>query len=161
MIQRPNRSQKFHHILTYSRRVEDLSKSYKMRGFKIIFNPQAVRWESGVPFTLSNFLSNFTAHISYFNFKFVVWPLIGVIFVNYVIVKKSSKTFENSFLKNSIIDLWSEALIVSILTYSSNENFLLQRRLIMQQGLFFLLQFCSNFIFCCTLWMSLLGVSID
>ena len=36
-------------------------------------------------------------------------------------VKRSSKFFENSFLKNSIVEFWFEAL-VSILTHSSNDN---------------------------------------
>ena len=41
--------------------------------------------------------------------------------------KKSSKIFENSFLKIGIWELWSEALIVSILSYPTkfyeNRNF--------------------------------------
>ena len=37
--------------------------------------------------------------------------------------EKFLKNFlENSFLKNDILERWSEALIVSILTYSSNDN---------------------------------------
>ena len=42
--------------------------------------------------------------------------------MNYVIVKRSSKIFENSFLKNGILEFWSESLFVSILTYASNDN---------------------------------------
>ena len=30
--------------------------------------------------------------------------------------------FENSFLKNGVLEFWSKALIASILTYSSNDN---------------------------------------
>ena len=33
------------------------------------------------------------------------------------------KIFENSFLKNGILEFWSEAPIVSILTHSSNDNY--------------------------------------
>ena len=43
-------------------------------------------------------------------------------FVNNVIVKRSSKIFEDSFLKNGILEFWSETLIVPILMYSSNDN---------------------------------------
>ena len=34
----------------------------------------------------------------------------------------STKIFENLFLKNDVLGFWSEALIVSILTWSSNDN---------------------------------------
>ena len=37
-------------------------------------------------------------------------------------VKRASKIFENSFLKNAILKFRSEALGVSFLTISSNEN---------------------------------------
>ena len=40
-----------------------------------------------------------------------------MIFLNYVIVKKSTNKFENSLLKNGTLEFWSEALIVSILSY--------------------------------------------
>ena len=46
----------------------------------------------------------------------------NIIFENYVIVKRSSKIFKNSFLKNGKLEFWSKALIISILTYSSNYN---------------------------------------
>ena len=36
--------------------------------------------------------------------------------------EKSSKIFEDSFLKNGILESWSEAVNVSFLSYSSNEN---------------------------------------
>ena len=45
------------------------------------------------------------------------------IFENRVIVKISFKSLKNSFLKNGIIEFWSETLIVSISTYSSNDNY--------------------------------------
>ena len=35
---------------------------------------------------------------------------------------KNLENFENSFLKNDILEFWSWTLIVSILTYSSNDN---------------------------------------
>ena len=61
------------------------------------FNPQAVGLYSGVPFTLSNFLEDilqptsikcYQRQIQVINFNF------------YVIVKRSSRSIENSFLKN-------------------------------------------------------------
>ena len=42
--------------------------------------------------------------------------------INYVIVKRPSKVFENSFLKNGILEFRSVALIVSILSNFSNDN---------------------------------------
>ena len=44
------------------------------------------------------------------------------IFENNVIVKSSSKIIENLFLKNGILEFWSQALVVTISTYSSNYN---------------------------------------
>ena len=41
--------------------------------------------------------------------------------VNYVIVKRSSKILENSFLKNGILEFWAETEIVSILRCSSKD----------------------------------------
>ena len=45
-------------------------------------------------------------------------------------VKRSSKIFEDSSLKNGILEFWSEALIVSILTYYSNDNYVHNRIMI-------------------------------
>ena len=42
--------------------------------------------------------------------------------VNYFIVKRSSKIFENSFLKNGMLEFLSEAFTIFILTYSSNDD---------------------------------------
>ena len=50
--------------------------------------------------------------------------------VNYVIAKRSSKFFENSFLKNGILEFRSEALIVFILTYSSKDNYVHNQNMI-------------------------------
>ena len=47
---------------------------------------------------------------------------LRLISLNYVVVKSYFKIFENSFLKNGLLELLSEALIVSILTHSSNDN---------------------------------------
>ena len=35
---------------------------------------------------------------------------------------RSSKIFENSFLKNGFLEFWTKVLIVSILTYPFNDN---------------------------------------
>ena len=40
---------------------------------------------------------------------------------------KRSKTFENPFLKNGKCEFWSEALLVSILTYYKNDDNLLSK----------------------------------
>ena len=44
--------------------------------------------------------------------------------------KKILKTFENSFLKNGILKFWSKPLIVYILQYSSNNNYVHNQNII-------------------------------
>ena len=80
------------------------------------FNFYAVGTDSRVAFNLIYLLEN-RPKILNVNFKDFFWWEIWVIFVNYVIVKKSSKIFENSFLTNGIFEFWSEALIVFISNY--------------------------------------------
>ena len=51
--------------------------------------------------------------------------------VTYVIVK-TMKIFENSFLKNGILAYWSEALIDSILSYSSDDNYVHNQKMFLK-----------------------------
>ena len=45
-----------------------------------------------------------------------------ILFSSEISILYYTKMFENSFLKNSIIEFWCKAFIVSILKYSANEN---------------------------------------
>ena len=73
-------------------------------------NPQAVGRDSG------------EIYASSFNFNSKFDHKLFFIFENYVIVKRSSKIFKNSFLKNGILEFRSKALIISILTYFLNDD---------------------------------------
>ena len=65
---------------------------------------------------------------------------------NFVIVKRSSKIFEKSFLKNAILEFWWEALIVSIVTNSSNDNYVNEvLRKIMKIAQMIKMRFNNNF----------------
>ena len=66
-----------------------------------------------IPLSLNNFLMNVLQPSSS--------KLLGIS-ENYVILTKSPKIFQNSLLKNDILEFSSEALIVSILINSSNDN---------------------------------------
>ena len=52
----------------------------------------------------------------------------------YATVKRSSKSFENSFLKNGILEFVSEATFVSILTYSSNDSYVHKQQLVFRKS---------------------------
>ena len=47
---------------------------------------------------------------------------------------RSQENFQTSFLKNSILEFWSKALIVFILTYSSNYNYVYNQIMILQKS---------------------------
>ena len=63
--------------------------------------------------------------------KFLLLRLIK----NYVIVKKSSKIYGNSFRKNRLLEFWSKALIASILKLFKNEDYAHYQNMISRKSL--------------------------
>ena len=85
----------------------------------------AVGRDSWILLSLNNFLENIlqptNSKIS-LTLTSGLYPLFLVVRLSINIVERSSKSFKNSFLKNGIWEFWPKVLILSILTYSSDNN---------------------------------------
>ena len=68
-------------------------------------------------FSRAHFTANkfqYDTNVNAFNFYLFVRSLLWVVSENDVILKRSSKIFENSFLKNGLLEFQSRALFVSL-----------------------------------------------